>query len=40
LSEFNSNEKRETLRFFTGSARVPLDGFDPPLNITEVIYKL
>ena len=27
--------RRDLLKFFTGSTRIPLDGFDPPLNITE-----
>lgn len=28
-------EQRQFLLFFTGSSRVPLDGFDPPLTITD-----
>lgn len=35
LREFTDAERRDVLGFFTGSGRVPLDGFDPPLNITE-----
>ena len=32
--------KRDLLRFFTGSTRIPLDGFDPPINITEGVDML
>ncbi|MBN4659385.1 hypothetical protein H4F44_26755, partial [Escherichia coli] len=28
-------DKQLFLLFFTGSSRVPLDGFDPPITITE-----
>jgi hypothetical protein len=33
--ELDDEEKRQLLQFFTGSERIPLDGYDPPLNITE-----
>ena len=33
--ELEDEEQRQLLQFFTGSERVPLDGYDPPLNITE-----
>ena len=32
--------RRDLLRFFTGSTRIPLDGFDPPINITEGVDML
>jgi hypothetical protein len=35
MRDFKEEERRSLLKFFTGSAKVPLDGFDPPLNITE-----
>lgn len=35
VRSFNQTERRNLLKFFTGSARVPLDGFDPPINITQ-----
>lgn len=34
LRDLPQNDVRIILSFFTGSARVPLDGYDPPLNIT------
>lgn len=33
--EIPEDEQRLLLKFFTGSTKVPLDGYDPPLNITE-----
>jgi hypothetical protein len=33
--EYDDAHRRAVLHFFTGSGRVPLDGFDPPLNITQ-----
>lgn len=35
--ELEDEEQRQLLQFFTGSERIPLDGYDPPLNITEGI---
>ena len=35
--ELEVEEQCLLLQFFTGSERVPLDGYDPPLNITEGI---
>lgn len=35
VRSFNQTERRNLLTFFTGSARVPLDGYDPPINITQ-----
>jgi len=35
LREFTDVQRRDVLGFFTGCGRVPLDGFDPPLNVTE-----
>eukprot|EP00606_Chrysophyceae_sp_TOSAG23-5_P001546 GSChrysophyteH2.ASY1.ANO1.862.1 assembled CDS len=37
LRDLPQNDVRIILSFFTGSARVPLDGYDPPLNITHGI---
>ena len=31
-------QKASLLRFWTGTSRVPLDGYDPPLNITKLVY--
>ena len=33
--EMGVSQRRALLLFFTGSSRIPLDGFDPPLNVTE-----
>lgn len=33
-------DQRQFLLFFTGSSRVPLDGFDPPLTITDGVDML
>ncbi len=35
IRDFEVEDKMKLLRFVTGSDRVPLDGFDPPFNITE-----
>lgn len=35
LREMTDSQRRGVLLFFTGSSRVPLDGYDPPINITE-----
>jgi hypothetical protein len=35
VRSFSQAERRCLLLFFTGSACVPLDGYDPPLNITQ-----
>jgi len=35
LLELPAEDKQLVLQFITGSARVPLDGFEPPLTITE-----
>ena len=37
LRDLPQGDVRTILCFFTGSARVPLDGYDPPLNITRGI---
>jgi len=33
--ELSQDQLRSLLRFFTGSSRIPIDGFDPPLTITQ-----
>jgi E3 ubiquitin-protein ligase HUWE1 len=35
IRECDDSNKRSIIKFFTGSTRVPLDGYDPPLNITQ-----
>jgi hypothetical protein len=35
LRDISQEESRSILSFFTGSSRVPVDGYEPPLNITE-----
>jgi hypothetical protein len=35
--ELSQEQLRSLLRFFTGSSRIPIDGFDPPLTITQGI---
>ena len=35
LRDFGEEDSRGVLSFFTGSSRVPVDGYEPPLNITE-----
>ena len=35
MRDFDDEGRRGFLKFFTGSSRIPLDGFDPALNITE-----
>lgn len=35
LREFNQEKRRLYLKFVTGTSRVPLDGYDPPFNVTE-----
>lgn len=35
MRAFSQSERRNLLKFFTGSGRVPLDGYDPPLNVTQ-----
>lgn len=35
MREMEIDSRRSLLMFFTGSTRIPLDGFDLPLNITE-----
>lgn len=35
LRDYSQSELRQVLSFFTGSGRVPLDGYDPPLNLTQ-----
>lgn len=35
MREYDDAHRRAVLHFFTGSSRVPMDGFDPPLNITQ-----
>ena len=34
MREFDESQRRQALSFFTGSSRVPLDGYDPPLTVT------
>ena len=40
LREFNEEGRRGFLKFFTGSSRIPLDGFDPALNFTQGVDKV
>ena len=35
MRDFKQDEVRAVLAFFTGSSRVPVDGYEPPLNLTE-----
>ena len=35
LRESSDDDRRAFLRFVTGTSRVPLDGYDPPFNLTE-----
>ncbi len=35
IRSMRADEQRALLLFFTGSARVPLDGFDPPVLLTQ-----
>lgn len=35
VAEFNATERALFLQFFTGCSKIPLDGFDPALNITQ-----
>ena len=35
VREFDNNLRGAFLKFVTGSTRLPLDGYDPPFNITE-----
>ena len=35
LRDMSEEDSRGVLSFFTGSSRVPVDGYEPPLNITE-----
>jgi hypothetical protein len=35
LREFTHEQRGAFLSFVTGSSRTPLDGYDPPLTITE-----
>jgi len=35
LRDMNQLQLRSLLRFFTGSSRIPMDGFDPPLALTQ-----
>lgn len=37
LQEMDEQHQRGFLRFVTGTSRVPLDGYDPPFNITEAV---
>ena len=37
LREFTMDQRKAFLMFVTGTSRVPLDGFDPPFNLTEGI---
>ena len=34
LREINQAERSRLLAFITGTDRVPLDGYDPPFNVT------
>lgn len=40
VRSYPQQKRRQFLLFFTGSSRVPLDGFDPPLNITDGVDML
>jgi hypothetical protein len=40
LREFDDDGRRGFLKFFTGSSRIPLDGFDPALNFTQGVDKV
>lgn len=33
--DLSQTDMRSLLRFFTGSTRIPIDGFDPPLTVTQ-----
>jgi hypothetical protein len=35
LRDMDQLQLRSLLRFFTGSSRIPMDGFDPPLALTQ-----
>jgi len=35
LREFTTENRRNFLKFVTGSSRTPLDGYDPPFNLTQ-----
>jgi hypothetical protein len=35
IREFESDDQRRFLHFVTGTTRVPLDGYDPPFNVTQ-----
>ena len=35
LREFDTHRRRQFLQFVTGSSQTPLDGYDPPFNVTE-----
>ena len=35
MRDFKQEDARAVLSFFTGSSRVPVDGYEPPLNLTE-----
>ena len=35
VESFDSSTRDKFLRFITGTTKMPLDGFDPPINITE-----
>ena len=35
MHEFDESTRRGLLQFVTGCDRVPLDGFEPPFNVTE-----
>ena len=39
LREMDEEEKRKFLLFVTGCSNIPLDGFDPPFNITLSIHE-
>jgi hypothetical protein len=35
IREFEPMNQRDFLHFVTGTTRVPLDGYDPPFNVTQ-----
>ena len=35
VREFEDSLQRGFLKFVTGTSRVPLDGYDPPFNLTQ-----
>eukprot|EP01031_Cornospumella_fuschlensis_P029957 gene29957-36180_t len=40
VREFDDTLRRKLLQFFTGSTRVPLDGYEPPLALTLALFPV